>query len=156
MRYLLLILTLATAVAVVDAQGRRGHRRAAGHNISLTEDQRAQVQLLAESLRAAGASRTDIREAIADLFADWGIQRPDRGDGFFAQLSADQKDELRALVDVARPTATLRPSQGEAVSRRGRGLVPTDRIRVIPDRGHKPKSIRSGVRNSATGKAANE
>ena len=115
MRYFLLILTLATAVTVVDAQGRRGHRRAAGHNISLTEDQRAQVQLLAESLRAAGASRTDIREAIADLFADWGIERPDRGDGFFAQMSVDQKDELRALVEELRTAGATREEIRAAV-----------------------------------------
>ena len=95
------------------------------------------------------------------LEADAGVLRrvggatlePHHGANRWTQVSVI---ELRALVDVARPTATLRPSQGEAVSRRGRGLVPTDRIRVIPDRGHKPKSIRSGVRNSATGKAANE
>lgn len=108
MRYFLLILTLAMAVAVVDAQGRRGHHRSGGHGTVLTEDQRVQVDALANNLRTAGASRTEIREAIADLFADWGIERPDRRDGFFVQLSDVQRAELRALVEELRTTGASR------------------------------------------------
>jgi len=42
--------------------------------------------------------------------------------------------ELRARVNVARPAVSLRPSQGEAVSRYGQGLVPADQVRVVPNR----------------------
>ena len=116
MRYFLLILTLATAVTIVDAQGRRGRHRPGDHSVVLTEDQRAQVQALADSLRLAGASRTEIREAIAGLFADWGIERPDRRDGFFAQLSDDQKAELRALVEELRAAGATRAEIRAAVN----------------------------------------
>ena len=116
MRYLLLILTLATAIAVVDAQGRRGHPRPGGHNAILTEDQRAEVQALADSLRTAGASRTEIREAIAGMFADWGIERPDRNDGFFTQLNDDQRAELRALVEELRTAGAPRAEIRAAVN----------------------------------------
>ena len=115
MRYFILILTLATAVTALDAQGRRGRYRSARHETVLTTDQRTQIQALADSLRDVGASRTDIRAAIADLFADWGIQRPNRRDGFFAQLSADQKAELRALVDELRSAGATREEIRAAV-----------------------------------------
>ncbi len=108
MRYFLLILTLATAISAVDAQSRRGRHHSPRHQSSLTEVQRTEMQALADSLRAAGASRTEIRAAIADLFADWGIERPDRRDGFFAQLSDDQKAELRALVQELRAAGGTR------------------------------------------------
>ncbi len=39
--------------------------------------------------------------------------------------------ELEALIDAPRVIVSLRPSDGEAVSRYGRGLVPTDQIQVI-------------------------
>ena len=116
MRNIILILTLATAVTVVDAQGRRGQHQSTRHGTFLTVDQRTQVQALADSLRTAGASRTDIREAIANLFADWGIERPDRRDGFFAQLNADQKTELRALVDELRTAGASREEIRTAVT----------------------------------------
>lgn len=116
MRYFLLILTLVTAVAIVDAQGRRGYRRPGGHDAIVTVEQRAEVQALADSLRAAGASRNEIRAAIADLFADWGIDRPDRSDGFFAQLTDDQKAELRALVEGLRTAGVTRSEIRAAVN----------------------------------------
>ena len=115
MRYFLLIMTLATAVTVADAQGRRGHHRLGGHDTFLTEDQRAQVHALADSIRTAGASRTEIREAIAGIFADWGIERPGRRDGFFDQLNDDQRAELRALVEELRTAGAAREEIRAAV-----------------------------------------
>jgi|GEM_PF-3918885 len=50
--------------------------------------------------------------------------------------------ELVALEDIARPTVSIRPSEGEAVSRYGQGLVPTEQVRVAPKRLNK-RSIQS-------------
>ena len=45
--------------------------------------------------------------------------------------------ELRALRDVARPRVMLRPSEGEAISRRGKGLVSNNLVRIIS---HEPSA----------------
>lgn len=115
MRYFILIMMLATAVTVIDAQGRLGQHRPGGRNAFLTEEQRAQVEEIVDSLLAVGASRTEIREAITDLFADWGIERPSRSDGFFAQLTSDQRTALRALVGEMRTAGATRAEIREAV-----------------------------------------
>ncbi len=54
--------------------------------------------------------------------------------------------ELEALVNVIRPTVSLSPSQGEAVSLYGLGLVPVNEIRVISGQSSKVKAKRNGVR----------
>jgi hypothetical protein len=43
--------------------------------------------------------------------------------------------ELEAQVDVHRPSVTVCPSQGEAVSRLGYGLVPSNQVKVVHDGG---------------------
>ena len=48
-------------------QGPGGMR---GPGADLTEEQRAELHELIESLRQAGASRDEIRKAVADLFAE--------------------------------------------------------------------------------------
>ncbi len=55
--------------------------------------------------------------------------------------------ELRALVNVAGLNVTIRPSQNEAVSRRGQGLVSTDQISILPSQfvnGKHPRTLGEG------------
>jgi hypothetical protein len=42
----------------------------------LSDDQKAQIQQLIESLRASGASQEEIRDAINAKLQEWGIQVP--------------------------------------------------------------------------------
>jgi hypothetical protein len=53
---------------------------------------------------------------------------PDHGARGWTRVSVV---ELRALEDIARPSLTIRPSEGEAVSRRGYGLVPAHCVKVL-------------------------
>ncbi|MBN1543662.1 T9SS type A sorting domain-containing protein [candidate division KSB1 bacterium] len=69
----------------------------------LTEGQRAELRDLVSSLRADGATPEEIHAAVEELFAGWGIERPEmpRHGGrmpFMAQLSEEQRTEVRDLV----------------------------------------------------------
>jgi hypothetical protein len=73
----------------------------------------------------------------ATLESGWGVDE-------WVRLSVV---ELRALANLRTPSVTLRPSQGEAVSRLGHGLVPNDQVIVVHDNGKTGKSRRPSRAN---------
>jgi hypothetical protein len=47
----------------------------------LSDGQRAELRASADRMRAEGATRSEIREAHRRLLADWGVERPEPGEG---------------------------------------------------------------------------
>jgi Spy/CpxP family protein refolding chaperone len=109
---LLVAFTIAIiAVSSVDARG-RGHRRPGhrGGNISfsralsrldLTEAQRTEVDAKIAELREAGATKTEIREAVVQLLEGFGVEVPPFLKGRVERLLSelDLTDEQRIAID---------------------------------------------------------
>lgn len=59
----------------------------------LTEDQRAEVEALVDGMRAEGAARQEVREAVDEMLDAWGIEAPPRkGRGPCRAGSTDEND----------------------------------------------------------------
>jgi len=89
----------------------------------LTEEQREILHETISSMREEGSSREEIREAIKQLFEDWGIdmperparpQRPFRG-WFNENLSEEQKAELKELAESLKEQNATRQEIHQAV-----------------------------------------
>ena len=59
----------------------------------LTDDQRAAIRQKVEELKAQGASRQEVREAVRQMLEDWGIKPPPR-----PRLTEEQRAEIREMV----------------------------------------------------------
>jgi DNA-binding transcriptional regulator YhcF (GntR family) len=74
----------------------------------LTDEQKAQIQQLIQSMRDSGASQEEIRDAVKATLQEWGIQLPERSGGqrqlspWMSQLTDDQKEEIQQLVESLR------------------------------------------------------
>jgi DNA-binding transcriptional regulator YhcF (GntR family) len=100
------ILLLAVAMvsgSVVDARGGRHALKgmAAGICTTLTDEQRAAIHEKVAEMREAGATREEIRTAVAEMLKEYGIEVPDewlssKGNGYY--LCADLTDEQRAAI----------------------------------------------------------
>ncbi|RKY60003.1 MAG: hypothetical protein DRP94_01820 [Candidatus Latescibacterota bacterium] len=90
-RFFVLALALA-ALGLVTAPvyARRGPRPAFA---KLTDDQKAAIRQKVEELRAQGASREEVREAVRQMLEDWGIKPPPR-----PRLTEEQRAEIREMV----------------------------------------------------------
>ncbi|NOZ62135.1 MAG: T9SS type A sorting domain-containing protein [Calditrichaeota bacterium] len=75
----------------------------------LNEEQMAELRQLVQDLRQQGATRQEIREAANALVQSWGVDVPEKpgkgfrrghkpGMGFFADLTSEQRQELRETV----------------------------------------------------------
>ncbi len=90
----------------------RGHRGVFGHrgtSSQLTEEQRAELETLVDGLKAAEASKEDIRAAVESKLEEWGIEFPERpviSSGLANLLSDDQQTVLTALIESLKATDT--------------------------------------------------
>ena len=130
---LTLVLMLVLAVAMIGTAltyaGGRGFRsggprpgRGAGPFADLTEDQQDAIREKVTELKEAGATREDIRAAVHALLDEWNIElpeqqgpRPRRGDGPFANLSDEQRNEIHQMVMDMKEAGASRAEIHEAV-----------------------------------------
>jgi hypothetical protein len=73
-----LLLGLGSAVSAQPFGGHRGGGPGRGFFSELTDEQRVAIRDLMDEMRDAGASREEIHEAVSELFAEWGIEMPER------------------------------------------------------------------------------
>ena len=140
MRNSVMVILILVAVAAISAgavyggRGEMGGR--GGHRFEgLTEDQRAEVHALVTEMREEVATREEIRAAVHEQLAGWGIEVPERPDGegrgersgegrgegrgrrhhLMEQLSEDQRAEIHALVTGMREAKATREEIHAAV-----------------------------------------
>ena len=144
----------------------------------LSDDQKAQIQQLTESLRASGATPHEIRDAVNAKLQEWGIQLPEDNGGqhqpppWMSHLTDDQKAQIEQLVQSMKDSGATPQEIGDAVNAKlqewgiqvpeqggpQRGLPPwmsqlTDDqktqiqqlIQSMKDSGATPQEIRSAV-----------
>jgi hypothetical protein len=112
----------------------RGERRGPGPGFmdQLTEEQRTEVHALVTRMREAGAAREDIRAAVNEMLAGWGIELPGRPEGgpregggrgegrgpghrLMDQLTEEQRDALHTMVTEMREAGSSRDEIRAAV-----------------------------------------
>lgn len=106
----ILLLAVMMATVLVANAGMGKNARTGKHALvgmaacmgaTLTDEQRAAIQEKVTEMKDAGASRREIREAIAEMLAEYGIEVPDEwfyrlGKGYY--LCADLTDEQRTAI----------------------------------------------------------
>lgn len=103
-------LALVMVASSFAQNGRGGNGRIGQHDNRsgnlLTDDQKQELHDLISSMREAEATREEIKQAVDALFAEWGIERPERdGNGRGGkkenrpELTDEQKAELKELRD---------------------------------------------------------
>ena len=111
-----LAILLTTAI---DAAGQgKGRDELRGPWAGFSDEQRAELRALHEELRDQGASRQEIRDAVAAKFDEWGLEMPEhrprlgrgelRGPGPRAELSDEQRAELRETIKTLRENGATR------------------------------------------------
>ena len=112
--------------SVVAQEGERGSRhrigdmdRSPGPWAELSQEQRDQLKALREEMLKDGATRQEIHDAAARLFEGWGLEMPElpprHGPGPWAELSQEQRDQLRALrEEMLKDGATRQEIRGAA------------------------------------------
>ena len=116
------MLLTAAAVAVPGLYSQKsGHVRGNRHiSAQLNEQQRAELRTMIQQMREQGADREEIREAVKNKFAEWGIsaddrERPDGKRRFMGLLNTEQQKELEQLIDEMRSNGAGREEIGGAV-----------------------------------------
>ncbi len=134
-----------------DYAGFRHGHRGIGKIVSLLSDaQKTELQTLLESLKAAEASKKDVRAAVDAKLAEWGIEKPEIAGprGLEAVLTAEQRTELSALIKglkeadasredvhaavdaklaewgIEKPEPPVKAGRGGRMGHRGRGAAP--------------------------------
>jgi len=125
----MLALTIAmvgTALTYAGGRGSRSDGLRQGDRVnlrdSLTEEQQTMLHEMVTEMREAGATREAIRAAVGEKLREFGIevpedrgQRPRRADGPFANLTEDQRAEIRAKVTEMKKAGAEREEIREAV-----------------------------------------
>jgi DNA-binding transcriptional MerR regulator len=87
----------------------------------LTDDQKAELQQLLDSLRESGATPKGIRDTMSAKLEEWGIEIPEANDQqrpepeWMSQLTDEQKAELQQLVDSLRESGATPKETREAM-----------------------------------------
>jgi DNA-binding transcriptional MerR regulator len=88
----------------------------------LTDEQKAELQQLLDSLRESGATPEEIRDTISAKLKEWGIEIPEandqqrRGPEWMSQLTDEQKAELQQLQDSLRESGATPEETREAMN----------------------------------------
>ena len=129
----------------------QGQGQRVGMNLrdSLTEEQQTMLHEMVTEMREAGATREAIRAAVGEKLREFGIevpedrgQRPRRADGPFANLTEDQRAEIRAKVTEMKKAGAAREEIREAVGAMLQGYG----VELPEDLGQHPRHRRPGLR----------
>jgi len=87
----------------------------------LTDDQKAQIQQLIQSMRDSGATPEEIRDAVNAKLQEWGIQLPEDNGGqhgrpWMSQLTDDQKAQIQQLIQSMRDSGATPEEIRDAVN----------------------------------------
>ena len=88
----------------------------------LTDDQKAQIEKLTQSLKDSGATQQQIRDAINAKLKEWGVQIPEppadyaREPPWMSQLTDDQKTEIQQLIQTMKDSGATPQEIGDAVN----------------------------------------
>ena len=134
MKTKLLLVTMVTVVAMVASTGIWAHEEGSdscqgegptyakhARMPMLTPEQREQVKAKIAEMEEAGASREEVREAVADMLRAWGIERPQRGAGrgdragILQQLTPEQREQLQGKTAELREQGASMEQVREAV-----------------------------------------
>jgi DNA-binding transcriptional regulator YhcF (GntR family) len=129
-----------------------------GHRFgdSLTEEQREAIHDMVVEMREAGASRQEIREAVAEMLRRYGVEVPERGlphrgpgHRFGASLTEEQREAIHDMVVEMREAGASREEIREAVAEmlRRYGVEPPP---LSGDSGGEPAPLSSEDEGSAT------
>ena len=85
----------------------------------LTPEQREELKATVAEMKADGASKPEIREAVAGLFEGWGIERPRRGHGggggMMQQLTPEQRADVKAKIAEMKEDGTSKEDIHQAI-----------------------------------------
>ncbi len=134
-----LVGVLTGASDVLLAEGHKGGHHGKGFWADLTEEQREAVREKKEEMRSQGATREEIRAAVAEMLRAYGIEVPEdchgpRGfghpkAGFKANLTEEQREAIREKKEEMRSQGATRAEIHSAVAEmlKGYGIeVPED------------------------------
>lgn len=76
----------------------KGDQDGNGKHPALTEEQRAELKELVQKMKEDGATREEIKEAVTALFAEWGIEMPERQGRWGDLLTEEQQEQLRTMI----------------------------------------------------------
>jgi uncharacterized membrane-anchored protein len=120
---------LVSVSYVVSAHGQRGDRHGKGFWANLTEEQREAVQEKTKEMRSQGASREEIRDAVAEMLKGYGIELPEKcrlmggpmglrhdRDGFMANLTDEQREAVHEKIKEMRDQDASREEIHSAVT----------------------------------------
>lgn len=85
----------------------------------LSSEQKEQIRELIQDMRSAGASRQEIKTAVADLLREWGFEPlagPKGRPGWMAQLSEEQRQQVRSLIEELKADGATREEIHVAVT----------------------------------------
>ncbi len=118
---MVLVLPLMISAQPMGGRGQQhrfGLQRLTAH---LDPEQRAELKTLVNEMRAEGAARDEIHDAVTARLEAWGVELPERGlCGPFGQrviggLDDDQRLELRTLIEEMRAEGATRKEIHAAV-----------------------------------------
>ncbi|MBD3387104.1 T9SS type A sorting domain-containing protein [candidate division KSB1 bacterium] len=127
MAFIVFCFTLPASVQSQPFQRHTGQRIVPPRVVqNLNSEQKDELLSMISEMRESGAEREEIGEAVRARLTEWGIELSEREPGqrgmlprgFMQQLDADQKAELKALVDEMRESGAGREEIGEAVRAR--------------------------------------
>jgi len=88
----------------------------------LTDEQKQEIEQLTQSLRDAGATPQEIRDAVNAKLQEWGIQLPEQGNPqhgpfpWMNQLTDDQREEMQQLLESLKESGATPEEIRDAVS----------------------------------------
>ncbi len=110
-------------------KGRRGRSfMRGGHGpcrAQLTEEQRETLRTTVQNLRDQGATRREIHDAVASLFAEWGVEMPEhyrgchgkKGRPRMQNLTEEQRRTIRDMAREMRQAGATREEIHDAVQK---------------------------------------
>ncbi len=85
----------------------------------LTDEQKQEIEQLTQSLKDAGATPEEIRDAVNAKLQEWGIEIPEMPAGeppWMSQLTDEQKEELQQLIQSLTDSGATRDEIRDALN----------------------------------------